>query len=76
MLIAVLAELWELLGRCKYVVAKKEILYYGPIGLSYWLAGMIFVNGRSKEKARDTMNSTAKLIKELKVHPFFIYSKT
>ncbi|XP_013409373.1 1-acyl-sn-glycerol-3-phosphate acyltransferase alpha [Lingula anatina] len=57
--------------RCA-TLAKKELLYAGPLGLGLWLIGTIFIDRLNNEKARGTLEKTANLIKDkhLKVWVF------
>ncbi|XP_015599467.1 1-acyl-sn-glycerol-3-phosphate acyltransferase alpha [Cephus cinctus] len=61
----VLSTLWLIMDRCT-VVSKKEILYLGPFGLASWLWGTIFIDRLNAEKAQNTINSTAEIIKKKK----------
>lgn len=45
-------------------LAKKELMFMGPWGLSAWLCGLVFVDRLNQEKARDTMNKTVNYIKD------------
>ncbi|XKL67298.1 hypothetical protein PGB90_002789 [Kerria lacca] len=58
----VLAELWPILGNCT-VISKKEIFYMWPFGLACWLWGTIYIDRLSGEKAKLTINKTAKTIR-------------
>ncbi|XP_077169751.1 1-acyl-sn-glycerol-3-phosphate acyltransferase alpha-like [Paroedura picta] len=40
-------------------VAKKEVLYLGPVGYACWLSGMIFIDRRKKEEARAILRQAA-----------------
>ena len=51
-------------SRCTMLV-KKELLFLGPFGPSAWLAGIVFIDRLNHDKARETMENTAKhMIKE------------
>ncbi|CAF0822710.1 unnamed protein product [Didymodactylos carnosus] len=45
------------------VLAKKELLYAGPFGISAWLAGVEFVNRMNSEQAAKTMKNMMEKIK-------------
>ncbi|XP_048373789.1 1-acyl-sn-glycerol-3-phosphate acyltransferase alpha-like [Sphaerodactylus townsendi] len=40
-------------------VAKKELRQMGPVGYACWLSGMIFIDRRKKEEARETLRQAA-----------------
>lgn len=61
----VLAYLWPRLSNCA-VVSKKEVLYLGPFGLATWLWGTIFIDRLNPERARNTVDKTARAMKEQK----------
>ena len=52
--------------RCT-VLAKRELLFFGPFGLAAWLSGLVFVDRLNREKARKTMDMIAKLMHDKKV---------
>lgn len=54
------------------VLAKKELLYTGPFGISMWLAGVVFVDRGNHTKAHETMQQTAKIMhdRQLKIWIF------
>jgi len=60
--------------RCS-VLAKRELLYFGPFGFAAWLSGLVFVDRLNREKARNTMDMIAKLMHDNQVcktqHSFF-----
>lgn len=60
-------EIWP--DRCTSL-AKKELKYAGPFGLAAWLAGTVFVDRLNRERAKDTMDKTVKLLKEKNVSAF------
>ncbi|XP_078686357.1 1-acyl-sn-glycerol-3-phosphate acyltransferase alpha-like [Branchiostoma floridae x Branchiostoma belcheri] len=47
--------------RCAFL-AKRELLWAGPFGISSWLCGTIFIDRLNPEKARDTMDQTAEIL--------------
>ncbi|XP_781558.2 1-acyl-sn-glycerol-3-phosphate acyltransferase alpha [Strongylocentrotus purpuratus] len=49
--------------RC-VVLGKKELLFFGPFGVSLYLCGTVFVDRLNPEKARSTMEKTAQHIKD------------
>ncbi|KAK2190707.1 hypothetical protein NP493_73g04026 [Ridgeia piscesae] len=57
--------------RCS-VLAKRELLYFGPFGFAAWLSGLVFVDRLNREKARNTMDMIAKLMhdNQLKIWVF------
>lgn len=61
----VLSEIWPIFDRCS-VIAKKEIFYMWPFGLATWLWGTIFIDRLNGEKAKETINKTAKTINDRK----------
>lgn len=52
--------------RCT-VLAKKELLYAGTFGIAAWLSGIIFVDRLNRDKSRETMNNTARMLHEKNV---------
>ena len=52
--------------RCT-VLAKRELLFFGPFGLAAWLSGIVFVDRLNREKACNTMDMIAKLMHDKKV---------
>jgi lysophosphatidate acyltransferase len=42
-------------GNCT-PLAKKELLYAGPFGITCWLCGVIFIDRLNQDKAKDTIN--------------------
>ena len=48
-------------------VAKKELLYAGPFGLSLYLIGTVFIDRSNKDKAVSAINKTSDEIKKKKV---------
>ncbi|KAI0216588.1 1-acyl-sn-glycerol-3-phosphate acyltransferase alpha [Lamellibrachia satsuma] len=52
--------------RCT-VLAKRELLYFGPFGFAAWLSGLVFVDRLNREKARNTMDMIAKLMHDQKL---------
>ncbi|CAH1111020.1 unnamed protein product [Psylliodes chrysocephalus] len=61
----VLSHLWPALPKCT-VISKKEMLYYQPIGLSFWLCGVIFINRTKPSEAQSTVNKTGEIIRKRK----------
>lgn len=49
------------------MISKKELLYVFPFGFAAWLGGLIFIDRRTPEKARETMNQAAEEIVKKKV---------
>ncbi|XP_074113973.1 1-acyl-sn-glycerol-3-phosphate acyltransferase alpha-like [Cotesia typhae] len=59
-----LHQIWPLISKGT-VVAKKELFYLtGPIGIVFWLCGVICVNRRNADKARSDLNAVARRLKE------------
>ncbi|XP_056637161.1 1-acyl-sn-glycerol-3-phosphate acyltransferase alpha-like [Diorhabda sublineata] len=61
----VLSCLWPILPKCT-VISKKEILYYVPIGLSFWLCGTIFIDRSKSSNAQNAVNKTGEIIRKTK----------
>ncbi|XP_063158068.1 1-acyl-sn-glycerol-3-phosphate acyltransferase alpha-like [Candoia aspera] len=40
-------------------IAKKELLYWGPLGLCCWLCDLVFIDRKKKHQARDTIEHLA-----------------
>lgn len=59
----VIALMRFLPDRCT-VLAKKELLYAGTFGIAAWLSGIIFVDRLNRDKSRETMNNTARMLHE------------
>ena len=59
--------------RCT-VLAKRELLFFGPFGLAAWLSGLVFVDRLNREKARKTMDMIAKLMHDKKVCELVIHN--
>ena len=45
-------------------LAKKELMYTGPFGLTIWLSGITFIDRLNVDKARGTIDKLAELIKK------------
>lgn len=45
------------------VVAKKELLYVWPFGLSAYLCGLIFIDRYATDKAKHKLNEAMKRLK-------------
>ncbi|CAG9858458.1 unnamed protein product [Phyllotreta striolata] len=61
----VLSYLWPTLPKCT-VISKKEMLYYQPIGLAFWLCGVIFIDRNKSSDAQNAINKTGETIKTRK----------
>lgn len=61
----VLGYLWHHLGPAA-VVAKKEIMYFPPIGLSIWSYGSIFIDRSNKKAAAKSIGKAGRAIVEEK----------
>lgn len=57
----ILAHLWLHLGPAA-VIAKKEIMYLPPIGISIWSYGSIFIDRSNKKAARQSMERASRAI--------------
>ena len=51
------------------ILAKKEILYTGPVGLTLWLAGITFIDRVDKSKSKDVIVDLAERINRENVRP-------
>lgn len=49
------------MGKCT-VVARKELLYAWPFGLSAWLAGVVFIDRSKGRVAHLQLNEAAQLV--------------
>nr|XP_016850080.1 PREDICTED: 1-acyl-sn-glycerol-3-phosphate acyltransferase alpha [Anolis carolinensis] len=49
--------------RC-VTIAKKELLYMGPVGWACWLCGLIFIDRKNKKSAMDVMNRVAQIMRQ------------
>ncbi|CAD6220375.1 GSCOCG00005026001-RA-CDS [Cotesia congregata] len=59
-----LHQIWPLIGKGT-VVSKKELFYLtGPIGIVFWLCGIICIDRRNADKARSNLNAVACKLKE------------
>ncbi|XP_033732312.1 1-acyl-sn-glycerol-3-phosphate acyltransferase alpha-like [Pecten maximus] len=59
-----LMEIWP--KRCS-VLAKKSLMYMGPLGLLMWLLGAVFVDRVNHSKAVSTLSEASKHIKKEKI---------
>lgn len=59
-------DLWPVMDKCT-IVAKKELFYAWPFGLSAWLCGLIFIDRMNSEKSRSVLNLAAEQLKQEKV---------
>lgn len=57
----VLSHLWFHLGPAA-VIAKKELLYLPPIGVSIWSYGSVFIDRSNKRAARESMERASRAI--------------
>lgn len=65
-------ELWPVMEKCT-AVAKKEIFYAWPFGLSAWLCGLIFIDRMNSESARSVLNNATQKLKDEKVLIIFYF---
>ncbi|XP_042329567.1 1-acyl-sn-glycerol-3-phosphate acyltransferase alpha-like [Sceloporus undulatus] len=49
--------------RC-VTIAKKELLYLGPVGLACWVCGLIFIDRKKKKAAMDIMEHVAQIMRK------------
>ncbi|KAH0626818.1 hypothetical protein JD844_002055 [Phrynosoma platyrhinos] len=49
--------------RC-VTIAKKELLYLGPVGLACWVCGLIFIDRKKKKAAMDIMEHVAQIMRQ------------
>ena len=57
-------HLWpEYVGYCT-ILAKRELLWAGPFGLTAWLAGLEYVDRKNRARSSETMRQLTKKIKE------------
>lgn len=49
------------------MVAKKEIFYIWPFGLSAWLCGLIFIDRVHSDRAKNTINDAMDWLKRDKI---------
>ena len=57
---------WPLMKRMA-AIAKKELNYFGPFGVTAGLCGTIFIRREKPSDAHSTMNEAAELVKRKKV---------
>lgn len=50
-------------GKCT-ALAKKELLFTGPFGITCWLSGITFIDRLNRDKSRGTMDELAKKIND------------
>jgi len=55
--------MWPLMKRCA-TVAKKELLYVFPFGLSAWLCGTVFIDRSKGSKSIVKLSTTAETIQK------------
>uniref|UniRef100_A0A1B0DGV9 1-acyl-sn-glycerol-3-phosphate acyltransferase n=1 Tax=Phlebotomus papatasi TaxID=29031 RepID=A0A1B0DGV9_PHLPP len=59
-------DIWDVMDKCT-VVAKRELFYAWPFGLSAWLGGLIYINRNSSDKSRMILNSVGDYLKKDRV---------
>lgn len=47
--------IWPEYIRYCTILAKKELIYAGPFGISSWLAGVEFVDRKNRDRSKETM---------------------
>ncbi len=55
-------HLWPEHARYCTILAKREISWAGPFGLSSWLAGVEFINRKNRQQSTETMHHIMKKI--------------
>lgn len=63
------ADIWPVMNRTT-VVAKRELLFIWPFGISAWLCGLIFINRYKADSAKNTMNNAMDKLKREKIKLF------
>ncbi|KAG5881862.1 hypothetical protein JTB14_022447 [Gonioctena quinquepunctata] len=61
----VLSHIWPVLPKCT-VISKKEVMYYQPFGLAFWLCGAIFIDRTKSTEAQSAINKTGEIIRKRK----------
>ena len=54
--------------RCT-MIAKKELIYAGTVGLVCWLGGIVFINRKKTSDAKSVMAEAAKTMLDDQVRP-------
>ncbi|KAJ2946499.1 hypothetical protein O0L34_g12548 [Tuta absoluta] len=54
-------NIWEVAGKMT-VIAKKEIFYVWPFGLTAYLAGVVFIDRNNSKKAYKTLEKTSEVM--------------
>ncbi|XP_059616445.1 1-acyl-sn-glycerol-3-phosphate acyltransferase alpha [Phlebotomus argentipes] len=55
-------DIWHIMDKCT-VVAKRELFYAWPFGLAAWLCNIIFIDRKSADKSRSTLNNMGDYLK-------------
>lgn len=59
-------NIWHVMGKCASI-AKKEVFYVWPFGLSAYLAGVVFIDRNSPKESYRQLNVTSELMVKNKV---------
>lgn len=55
-------------------IAKKELFYAMPFGITAWLCGTRFIDRRNPDKAKASMNAALDYVKEKSVSGYLLIS--
>ena len=58
-------DIWPVMGKCT-VVAKKELLYVVPFSIAAWLCGLVFIDRKHSDKAKNAINEAVATLKQNK----------
>lgn len=73
LLISGLNNAWYLVRKL-FLIAKKEVLYTGPLGIVTYLCGSLFIDRKKPNEANRILESTAQLMTRDKVDILLLYS--
>jgi len=59
-------DMWHVMDKCT-VVAKKELLYVFPFSLAAWLCGLVFIDRKHAEKAKESINNAMAILKNNRI---------
>uniref|UniRef100_A0A1L8DY40 1-acyl-sn-glycerol-3-phosphate acyltransferase n=1 Tax=Nyssomyia neivai TaxID=330878 RepID=A0A1L8DY40_9DIPT len=59
-------DIWGIMDKCT-AVAKKELFYVFPFGITSWLGGLIFIDRKSGDKSRTMLNSLGDYLKRERI---------
>ncbi|XP_063695528.1 1-acyl-sn-glycerol-3-phosphate acyltransferase alpha-like [Culicoides brevitarsis] len=63
-------QIWHIMKKCT-VVARKELLYVFPVGLASWLCGLVFIDRKNAQKAKEKINEVGDYLKEKNIKLWF-----